>query len=286
MNKPNSFNYILNHPDEIKYELKKHKRDILFWILVIVSILLLYMFVSRKYNYGYFQILASTTQLMAFLIIVIKTHQAKSVSGLSANTIICYCILLFCRLTSTIPYKHYVSRNNYRQGLYQLTEVLSFIICCYILYLLYIKYRETADIEIDKKVPFYYFAIPTYIIAIFLRSSRNRNYFTDINFAFSIYLETFAVFPQIFLFYSKKGKIENFTGHFVSLCGLSRIFALIFWWNFYEEIETYRLPFELDEYSGYYVLGATILQLIIMADFYYLYFKSLYKGEEMNTMNI
>lgn len=279
-------NYFINHPEELKYELRKRRRGIIFWIIVFIIIFLLYIFVNRKRRSGYFQTLASATQLLSFIIIIIKVHQSKSVSGLSANTMICYCILLFARLTSTIPYNDYTPKNNYSHGFYQSIEIFSLLLCGYILFLIFFKYNETADTRIDSKVPFYYFAIPCFLLAIIFRSTKNDNFICDTNWAFSIYLETFAVFPQIFLFYQKKGKIESFTGHFVSLCGLSRIFSVIYWMNFYERLEAYDLPFELDEYSGYYVLGASILQLIIMADFYYLYFKSLLKGEQMNTSEI
>lgn len=282
----NDIYYFIKHPEEIGFSIKKHRRDFFFWILVFIVIFCFYHYVTKKRWNGYFQILASSTQLMAFAIILLKCSRKKTVSGLSANTIISYCLVLICRLTANIPYKKYMARNNYRDGIFQSTEILSLIICLYLLYMLYFKYNETADIELDKKVRFYYFAIPCYIFAIFFRSAITRNAFCDINWAFSNYLETFAVFPQIFLFYTKKSKIENFTGHFVSLCGLSRIFSVIFWWNFYDEIETYRLPYDLDEYSGTCILVASILQLVIMADFYFLYFKSLIKGEEMNTMDI
>ena len=107
---------------------------------------------------------------------------------------------------------------------------------------------------------------------------------TDTFWTFAMYLQTFAIYPQINLFINKKGQIESFTSHYVALCGLSTLFSLIFWFDTYDELNSMfivQFPF-FAEYVGYIIVFTQILQLLIMADFYYLYFKSLYKGEEIN----
>ena len=136
----------------------------------------------------------------------------------------------------------------------------------------------------DGKIPFYILVIPSLVLGIIFRSGLNNNLFCDVNWAFSMYLEALAIFPQILLFTIKKGKIESFTSHYVALCGLSRLFSLIFWWDTYEELNSPDLYF--GNYVGYFIIGAQILQLIIMADYYYLYFKSILKGQAINTMDI
>lgn len=91
-------------------------------------------------------------------------------------------------------------------------------------------------------------------------------------------------FPSNFIIYNKKGQIEKFTSHFVALCGLNRLFSLIFWWDTYDELNHSESFF--GAYIGYFIIGAQILQLLIMADYYYLYFKSILKGNEINMMDI
>lgn len=269
---------IIPDSDDLKYTIRRKRKDIYYWIFAIFILFLIYLNIKRRIDY--YLVFSSFTQLFAFLIIILKSFKTKTVSGLSANTIICYCILLFSRLIALFQFEDYSPYDETGRYLHVLGEIINLILCVYLLYLLFIKYRSSADIDLDKNVPFYYFVLISFVFAIFFHSSLTNNLVCDISWAFSIYLETFAVFPQIYLFYRKKGKIESFTGHYVSLCGLSKIFALIFWWFNYRDLE------EGDEYAGYYVLGSTILQLIIMADYYYLYFKSLLKGEQMNTDNI
>jgi hypothetical protein len=270
-------------PKILMFELKKRKKDLIFWSTIIIVILLIFIFVSSK-DFSFFLVLSSLVQTCAFTIILVKVTNYQTCSGLSANTLMCYAILLFARLTSTLFYPGYLPSDSSGSWLYQLSDISSLLICCLLIYLIYYKYRETADILLDGKIPFYFLVIPCYIFSLLFRSSLNDNVFCDINWAFSMYLEALAIFPQILLFTFKKGQIETFTSHYVALCGLSRLFSLIFWWDTYEELVTDQVFF--GKYIGYFIIGAQILQLIIMADYYYLYFKSILKGQAINTMDI
>jgi hypothetical protein len=265
------------------FEVRKRRKDLIFWSSVIVSVLLIFIFISSK-DFSFFLVLSSIIQTCAFVIILIKVTNYQNCSGLSSNTLICYCILLFARLTSTLFYPGYLPSDSSGSWLYQLSDILSLCICGLLIYLIYFKYNETSDIMLDNNIPFYYLAIPCYCLAILVRSSLNFNMFCDINWAFSMYLEAVAIFPQILLFSKKRGQIESFTSHYVALCGLSRLFSLIFWWDTYEELIADDLLF--GAYVGYFIIGSQILQLIIMADYYYLYFKSILKGQALNTLDI
>ena len=248
------------------FELKKRRKDIIFWFSIIITILFIYIFMSSK-DFSFFLVLSSLVQTCAFVIILLKVTDRQNTGGLSANTLICYCILLFARLTSTLIYPGYLPNDS-----------------CLLIYLIYFKYKETSDLMLDNRIPFYYLVIPSYILGSIVKSNLNNNFFCDTNWAFSMYLETVAIFPQILLFSIKKGQIEKFTSHYVALCGLSRLFSLIFWWDTYEELKVIDSTF--GNYAGYFIIGAQILQLLIMADYYYLYFKSILKGNEINIMDI
>ena len=267
----------------LMFELKKRRKDIIFWFSVVFAILFIYIFLSSK-DFSFFLVLSSIVQTSAFVIILLKVTDRQNVSGLSANTLICYSILLFARLTSTLFYPGYLPNDSSGSWLYQLSDIISMLICCLLIYLLYFKYRETSDLILDNKIPFYFLVVPSYLLAMFVKSNLNNNFFCDTNWAFSMYLETVAIFPQILLFTIKKGQIEKFTSHFVALCGLNRLFSLIFWWDTYDELNHSESFF--GAYIGYFIIGAQILQLLIMADYYYLYFKSILKGNEINMMDI
>ena len=245
----------------LMFELKKRRKDIIFWFSVVFAILFIYIFISSK-DFSFFLVLSSIVQTSAFVIILLKVTDRQNVSGLSANTLICYSILLFARLTSTLFYPGYLPNDSSGSWLYQLSDIISMLICCLLIYLLYFKYRETSDLILDNKIPFYFLVVPSYLLAVLVKSNLNNNFFCDTNWAFSMYLETVSIFPQILLFTIKKGQIEKFTSHFVALCGLNRLFSLIFWWDTYDELNHSESFF--GAYIGYFIIGAQILQLLIV----------------------
>lgn len=277
---------MLKNPEILKFELKKRKKDIITWLLLFLTVLIVFILISSK-DFSFMLVLSSLTQLFSFIIIIIKVYNFQNCSGLSQNTLISYLLVLGGRLSSTLFYNGYLPSDDSGDWFYQLTEILSFILIIILLYLMKKKYKETSDINLDN-IKYYYFAIPCLILSILIHPTLNHNFFTDTFWAFSMYLQAFAIFPQIQLFVNKKGQIENYTSHYVALCGLSTLFSLLFWMDTYNELNSWNnISFPLFSfYSGYFIIFSQILQLIIMADFYYLYFKSIFKGEEINTMGI
>jgi hypothetical protein len=99
-----------------------------------------------------------------------------------------------------------------------------------------------------------------------------------------MYLEGVAIFPQIHLFQKKGGQIESYTSHYVSLQGLNRLLTLVFWYYTYEELneeneDSYSF---FHTYTGYFLIFSQVIQLLLMVEFYYFYFKSWFKGEKMS----
>ena len=275
-----------NDPEKLFFELQKRKKDVIFWIIAITIITFITIFISSQ-DYSFLLVLSSLTQMFAFIIVVIKVYTFQNSSGLSINTLICYALLLSARLFTNLLFTGYLPSDNSGDWFYQLTEIISLLCVLLLIYLTLIVYTETSDYTNDK-VPFYYLAIPTFILACIVHTSLNGFLPTDITWCFSMYLEAVAIFPQIQLFVVKKGQIETYTSHYVALCGLSRLLSLIFWWDTYPELNTQdgNSISLFCNYCGYFIIASQVIQLLIMIDYYYLYFKSLFKGEAMNTLNI
>ena len=275
-----------NDPEKLFFELQKRKKDVIFWIIAITIITFITIFISSQ-DYSFLLVLSSLTQMFAFIIVLIKIYTFQNSSGLSINTLICYALLLSARLFTNLLFTGYLPSDNSGDWFYQLTEIISLLCVLLLIYLTLIVYTETSDYTNDK-VPFYYLAIPTFILACIVHTSLNGFLPTDITWCFSMYLEAVAIFPQIQLFVVKKGQIETYTSHYVALCGLSRLLSLIFWWDTYPELNTQdgNSISLFCNYCGYFIIASQVIQLLIMIDYYYLYFKSLFKGEAMNTLNI
>ncbi len=276
-------------PDKqnLMYELQKKKKDVFLWIGFVILCILIYVFLSSG-EFSFFMVLSALTQCFSFFIIVWKVYSYQNSSGLSLNTMICYLLIIVSRLTSTLFYNGYLPSDSAGDWFYQLCEILSVAFCIIIILFITRLYRETAETEQEDQVHYSYIVVPSFILALLVHTGLNRNLLTDIAWSFSMYLEAFSIYPQLYLFQKKGGQIESYTSHFVSLQGLSRFLSLVFWFYTYDELNT-----ELDDsisifhsYTGYFLIASQVIQLLIMLDFYYYYFKSLLKGEKMNIQQL
>ncbi len=275
----------MKDPQTLIFYMKKNKKDIFFWSFGILLILFVYIFISSK-DYSFLIVLSSLVQMLSFIVILLKVISYESCSGLSYHTVLCYVIILASRLTSTLFYHGYLPSDQAGDWFYQLTELFTLLCSVGLLVLMKGKYHDTYDYQHDS-LDYKYFVFPALALAFLVHTSLNRNLLTDVMWTFSMYLETAAIVPQLLLFHSKKGQIEKYTSHFVALQGLSRLFSLLFWYDTYAELnETQSNSFSLlQEYCGYMVIASQVVQLVIMCDYYYFYFKSLWKGDGYMTIS-
>lgn len=261
------------------YTLKKNKKDVIFWIFSLALIGCVYFFISSG-DYSFLIVLSSVVQMLSFIIILLKVVGYESCSGLSFNTALCYTILLTARLSSNLFYHGYLPSDEAGDWFYQLTEIVTMISSICLLVLMKGKYQDTYDSHHDT-LDYKYFVFPSLAAALLVHTSLNKSLFSDVMWTFSMYLETTAIVPQLVLFHSKKGQVEKYTSHFVALQGLSRLFSLLFWYDTYAELNdeqdnSYSL---FHQYCGYFIILSQVTQLILMCDYYYFYFKSMWKGD-------
>jgi len=276
------FKKTFSDPQLLTYELKKRRKDLIFWVAGIFFIMLIYFFVSSK-DFSFLLILSSIIQMLSLIIIIMKVWSYRNCSGISLNTITAYIIIFVARLSSTLFYNGYLPSDEAGDWFYQLTEIISLFSLIFLYYIISKLFKDTyngGDLDI---IHWKYLTVPALCIAMLAHTHLNKNLITDVSWCFSMYLEAVAIYPQIYLFSQKKGQIEPFTSHYVAFQGFSRLFSLIFWWQTYEELvdggsEGYSL---FQHYVGYLIILSQIIQLIIMIEFFYLYFKSLIKGERM-----
>lgn len=269
---------------KIIYEMRKRKKDVVFWAVSLIIVLIIMIFICAKENSLYF-VLSSMAQMLSFIIIILRVTQYQSCSGISINFLICYIIMLCCRLITNLFSSRDIDVDIINSIFLYLSQFISLIICFYLLYLIYCVYPETSDRILDNKTPFYFILIPTFFSAILFKPYIFRNWFFDLIFIYSVILESVAIYPQIILFAFKKGEIETYTSNFIAFQGLSTIFVLIFWYKNYEIIND-RKSLLLGEYAGYVVICSQILQLIIMSYYFYLYFKSIMKRRKRKKFDI
>ncbi|CAG2108603.1 unnamed protein product [Medioppia subpectinata] len=88
--------------------------------------------------------------------------------------------------------------------------------------------------------------------------------------SFSIYLESVAILPQLFLV-SKTGEAETITSHYLMALGSYRALYLMNWiWRYY--------------FEGFYdliAIVAGIVQTVLYCDFFYLYVTRVIRGRAL-----
>jgi hypothetical protein len=270
-----------NDPQLLKYEVRKRKKDLIFWGISIIIVLAIFLFICSKEVYV-LQTLSSIIKTLSFIIVLIKVLNFESCSGVSVNSLICFFLSFFCRNFVVIFFN--IRLRNFKIDVINSTfntisEFVSFFIICILLYVVYFKYPVTSDITLDNKMPFYYLVMPAFLLAIPFKPWIYRYWFIDLIWIFSIFLESISIYPQIILFTTKKGHIEHFTSHFLSLQAISSIFELIYWIKTYLRFND-KKSLLLGEYSGYLIMISEVVKLVILAYYLLLYSKSL-----INTRN-
>lgn len=274
---------MISDPNNIMFELKKKKKDLIFWFSLVIFMAVIYFTLSSG-EFSFILVLASIIQMASFFIIAQKVYNYNNSSGLSLNTMICYLLVMLGRLSSTLFYNGYLPSDEAGDWFYQVCEVFSLVLVVVNIFFITTTYKDTAEAESDDAVDFKFLAVPCLILALLVHTSLNKNLITDVAWSFSMYLEGVAIFPQLYLFQKKKGQIESFTSHYVSLQGLNRLLTLIFWYYTYEELneeieDSYSF---FHTYTGYFLIFSQVIQLLLMVEFYYFYFKSFFKGEKMS----
>jgi len=134
------------------------------------------------------------------------------------------------------------------------------------LYLMYMKFRATYDSNHDTfRVEF--LLIPVAALALLFNHEFSV---MEILWAFSIYLESVAILPQLFMV-SKTGEAESITSHYLFALGSYRLLYIFNWiYRYYAE-----------SFQDWIAIIAGVVQTILYCDFFYLYITKVLKGKKL-----
>jgi len=134
------------------------------------------------------------------------------------------------------------------------------------LYLMYVKFKATYDHNHDTfRIEF--LLIPAAVLALLI----NHDFVVlEILWTFSIYLESVAILPQLFLV-SKTGEAESITSHYLFALGSYRGLYLFNW--------VYR--YMVENHYDLIAIVAGAVQTVLYCDFFYLYITKVLKGKKL-----
>lgn len=252
--------------------------NVLMWFGFLTVSLFVYFFLSGG-DFSFLMTYGGMARMFGFGILNLKTFKSKRATGVSTKTLQLYCIVFFFRLTSIIRHEGYLPYDKSGDWLYHLVEGFSLFLCSLALYACSFPFKHTYQADLDKfgevMVPpgfgAVYLAVPILILAVIVHPNLNADFLSDTAWTYAMYLESAALFPQLYMFLKQSsGVVELLTAHFVFALGFGRIMELLFWIYSYHELADHsgsRLP-------GYLAVFSQIVQLIMMLDFFWYYFKA------------
>ena len=105
-------------------------------------------------------------------------------------------------------------------------KILFIAITAYTMYLM--RYKKPFCLSYDRDsdaFPHYYVYLAALFMAVIIHKSLNP---LDFTWSFSIWLEAFAILPQLYMI-NKLKDVENITAHYILFLGLYRIFYIFHW---------------------------------------------------------
>ncbi|KAI4174354.1 MAG: hypothetical protein LQ348_006389 [Seirophora lacunosa] len=208
-----------------------------------------------------FRILADLCHLASILILLQKMKSSSSCSGISFKSQALYLMVygtryldIFWTLTTG--------------SLWNITFKILFLACqSYVIYLMLNDYKPTHDPNIDTfKVQ--YLLGGSAALAILVPY---RYQLTEILWAFSIWLESVAILPQLFML-QRTGEAETITTHYLFALGLYRALYILNWlYRYFAEGYVDQIP---------WVAGT--VQTILYSDFFWIYYTKVLQGKKFN----
>ncbi|KAK2121575.1 ER lumen protein-retaining receptor 3 [Saguinus oedipus] len=195
-----------------------------------------------------FRILGDLSHLLAMILLLGKIWRSKCCTGISGKSQILFAVVFTTRYLDL--FTNFIS-------IYNTVMKVVFLLCAYVtVYMIYGKFRKTFDSENDT------FRLEFLLVPVIGLSFLENYSFTplEILWTFSIYLESVAILPQLFMI-SKTGEAETITTHYLFFLGLYRALYLANWIRRYQTENFYD---QIAVVSG-------VVQTIFYCDFFYLY---------------
>lgn len=204
-----------------------------------------------------FRLLGDLSHLASIFILLYSIETNKSIKGLSLKTQVMY-VLVYLTRYSNLFFKFY---SLYNTGL----KIFFIASSIYTVYLMASKYQKTITEHFDT-FPIKYLVGGSVILGILFCHKYTP---FEIVWSFSLWLEAFAILPQLFIL-QRTGEAENITTHYIFALGLYRALYIPNW--------IYR--YFAEDYFDLNSVLSGIVQTIIYSDFFYIYYTKVMKGRK------
>jgi len=276
-------NYLAIAPKALKEpeDLKRQKKSLMMyvrtegfkiWSGFLTTVCVLF-FLFSSGHFSSLLTLSSNVSTFSFLMVAAKIESNKTVKGVSLQMMECYILIFCCRLVAILPFDGYVPSDNSGYWFYPLCEAIGFCFAGSIVYFCHFRYKATYNPVTDTLNNVWLIA-PAFVLSLILHPNLANFLPADIAWTFALYLESFAVLCQLFMFL-KEGVAQAHTTHFLAAQAFAKLMSFIFWASAFSELGTG---------VGKWVVMMQLVQLLVMGDFIYHYLLCVSKGIPVETM--
>ncbi|ORY91216.1 ER lumen protein retaining receptor [Syncephalastrum racemosum] len=205
-----------------------------------------------------FRLAADLMHLASIFILLAKIQSTRSCVGISFKSQLLYAIVFLTRYLDL--FTHFVSVYNTCMKVFFIASSV------YILYLMRMKFRATYDPSLDS-FRFEFLLIVSAVLG--LASSYNYTP-TEVLWSFSIWLESAAIMPQLYML-QQTGEAETITTHYLFALGAYRTLYLFNW--------VYR--YMTEGYTDWIAWVAGLIQSALYSDFFYVYYTKVLQGKKL-----
>ncbi|CCH42079.1 ER lumen protein retaining receptor 2 [Wickerhamomyces ciferrii] len=205
--------------------------------------------------FNIFRAAGDLSHLISILILLNTIQKSRSIAGISLKTQILY-VLVFLTRYLDLTYR-YVSIYNTLMKLFFISSSI------YIVYLMIYKFKNTETEQIDT-FPIEYLIGGSFILSLIFNY---KFQFGEILWSFSLWLESVAILPQLFML-QRTGEARTLTTHYIFALGAYRTLYIPNW--IFRWISEGRVD--------YLAIFTGIVQTIIYSDFFYIYYHRVLKG--------
>lgn len=244
-------------------------------ILVYVGFVSVALFVYHLIAEGEFSsvlTLAAVFQCLAFSLLGVQVLSTGSVQGISAKSLQLDAIALACRLSSTTWLQGYLPSDQSGDFLYQAFDAVSLGMVLWLLHRVMNVQHKTYEAEQDglAATPF---VVGSFLLACLFHADLNDRALFDALWMCGLFISAVAVLPQLWMMARVRGS-SALISHFIAVMAFSRILSGSYMWHAHEEITCEPWIGDFN-HSGYAILAAHALHLVLLGDFAYLYGKNL-----------
>jgi hypothetical protein len=244
--------------------------------IVFVTIAVLVYHLLAEGEFSSILTLSAIFQCLAFSLLGIQALSASSVRGISAKSLQLDALALACRLSSTTWLEGYLPYDQTGDFLYQAFDALSLMMVLWLLWRVLSIQRNSYDADEDL-LPIVPLFAACLVLSFLLHGDLNDRPIFDALWMCGLLTSVVSVMPQLWMITRSRTSVPALTSHFIAVMAFSRILSGTYMWHAHSEItcEPWIGNFN---HTGWSILAAHAVHLMLLGDFAYFYGKNLAKG--------